>query len=110
MTRVGECSNDVLSTPVKQDQLDLDASVTISEPMTPDNNLEEMMLNLDETNSYSPTKNAEALAMAPLMVPYYLQNVTKAMDEVMISPIDHTYFNDNDEMIICIFALCTGKA
>ena len=72
--------------------------------MSPDENLEDMMLSLDDSNTFSPTK----ITPSKVRIPYYLANVRVALGEVMNSPFDVRYFNLDDVSSISIFHCCEG--
>lgn len=73
--------------------------------MTPNEDLESVMLSLDSTNTYTPSKQAP-----PPRIPYYLANIRVAMNEVLLnSPIDVSYFNVDDIGYITTFDDCEGR-
>lgn len=72
--------------------------------MSPDDVLEEVMLSLNASNTYSPTKRTPSKHR----IPYYLANFRVALAEVMNSPIDVRYFNLDDVSTITTFGCCNG--
>lgn len=120
---------------IKVEAKNIVENVANSGKITPDSELEELMLSLDESNTYSPSKQSNRIdndrysettipndtsasfravessgvGQAPQQTYYYFVNVRKAMDYVLGCPIDGRYFNADDIDIVANFYKCNGK-
>lgn len=72
-------------------------------PFTPDTALEDLMH--DETSFVTPQRH---ITYSPTKIPYYLANYRIAMTSVLDSPIDVTYFNQEDYSTIITLSCCSG--
>lgn len=76
-------------------------------PFTPDNLMEEIML---DDSKFSTPSQSLTQSMSTKFVPYYLNNYRIALAEVLNSPIDVHYFNTEDYSWIVRIGSCTEEA